>query len=139
MRIALHALLLLLVLAAEPPVKVRLSDVLANPLKYHGLTIEATAETTKTEDGMDLCSLGCDQSRSMDDLVYLHIAKGVLTATEAAKLDAAYRGGRHVRATFVGRFEVSEAPRWGYANAYRFRLILSRVTAIQSSDKPFKR
>jgi hypothetical protein len=128
--------------ASTAAIKVRLADVVDAPSTYSGVVIEVTAETGAFfEHGRYLCPAACDDRDSVDKVVQLFL-KDDISGDERRRFDAACAASKHVRATFVGRFEASDLPPglpapWG--GWFRFRLVVSRIQNVEVSELPFKR
>ena len=130
----------LMLTSAQQPPKVRLADAIADPSRYNHAVVEVAEEfQAPAESPWYLCALGCAQSESMDDLVLFHVPESFSGERDLNRLKNAGRTAKHVRVGAVGQFEACDNACWGFPARFRFRLVVSKILSVETSDKPFRR
>ena len=131
---------LLMLASVQQPPKVRLADAIADPTRYNHVVVEVAEEfQAPAESPWYICALGCAQSKSMDDLVLFHVPDSFAGEVDLSRLKASGRTAKHVRVRAVGKFDACDTACWGFPPRFRFRLVVSKILNVETSDKPFKR
>ena len=126
--------------SAQQPVSVRLADAIAAPARYNHVMVDVSEEfQAPAESQWYLCALGCAQSASMNDLVLFHVPGSFSDEASFRRLEATGRTAKHVRVRAVGEFEACDSACWGFPPSFRFRLVVTKIIEVETSDRPFTR
>jgi hypothetical protein len=122
----------------EQTTRVRLTEAIADSSRYNDSIVEVVEEfQAPAESPWYLCSLGCEHSRSMDDLVLFYVPDDFSAEAAVKRLQETGRTARYVRVRAVGRFQACDTACWGFPPRFRFRLVVSKIVSVKTSNKPF--